>query len=390
MRTPSIAAALLIALTPAAVAVSAFAQAPAEDPTIAAARARFKEGVDFYDKGQFEQSRAAFLQAYALKKHPDVLFNLAWSSLKSDHSLEATKYFKQFLAEAQDIPPAKRAEAEKGLAEARAKLGRIEVIAAAGTEVTIDGESAGKTPLSEPVTVEPGAHTVKFKAVDGTTDTQSVSVLAGDKSVAKFGAPQATTPPPPPPPAAGGGTGTAPPPPPPPSATATPPPDNSAQANTGAAFTADTGPKKNWLAPPKNMLPVFIGAGAAVVGFGVGIGVGVIAKGQAQDNKNSVESTIRQNGGHDPTPTEKATCAPPVAQNFSTACQTLQDDMNKVNADATIGNIGLAVGLVATAGTIGYYLFATKKDAEQPATGRPVLTPIVGPRVSGLSISGEF
>ncbi len=66
------------------------------------ARTRFKEGVSFYDKGQYEQARAAFLQAYALKKHPAVLLNLAWSSLKSGHALESEHYFKQFLAEGKD------------------------------------------------------------------------------------------------------------------------------------------------------------------------------------------------------------------------------------------------------------------------------------------------
>ena len=77
------------------------ARAETEDPTTAVARSRFKEGVDFYDKGQYEQARASFLQAYALKKHPAVLLNLAWSCLKSGHALEAEHYFKQFLSRGQ-------------------------------------------------------------------------------------------------------------------------------------------------------------------------------------------------------------------------------------------------------------------------------------------------
>src|SRR5579883_3077497 len=125
MRAPRFALALLIALAPGAYAAPVFAQAGAEDPTTAMARARFKEGVEFYDKGEYEQARAAFLQAYALKKHPAVLLNLAWSSLKSGHTLEAEKYFKQFLSDAKDITDKQRADANDGLSQARAKLGHI-------------------------------------------------------------------------------------------------------------------------------------------------------------------------------------------------------------------------------------------------------------------------
>ena len=60
-----------------------------DDPVTMQARARFKEGVDFYDKGSYENARLAFLQAYALKKHPAVLLNLAQSSAKAAESCVA-------------------------------------------------------------------------------------------------------------------------------------------------------------------------------------------------------------------------------------------------------------------------------------------------------------
>ena len=41
----------------------------ADDPSTKAARERFKEGVGLYEKGQFEQARTSFKQAYALKAH---------------------------------------------------------------------------------------------------------------------------------------------------------------------------------------------------------------------------------------------------------------------------------------------------------------------------------
>src|SRR5579883_169705 len=166
MKIRHVALALLVAFTPAAVSAPVLAQSASDDATTAAARARFKEGIDFFDKGQYDNARAAFLQAYALKKHPDILFNLAQSCLKGGHMLEANKFFTQFLAEAQNIAPQKRADAEKGREEARARLGRIEISAPAGTEVILDGERAGTAPM-DALLVDPGAHTVKFKGDGG-------------------------------------------------------------------------------------------------------------------------------------------------------------------------------------------------------------------------------
>src|ERR1700757_2555642 len=143
MRTTSLALILAVSMSPILLPTASSAQTGAEDPITASARARFKEGVEFYDKGEYEQARASFLQAYALKKHPAVLLNLAWSCLKSGHALEADKYFKQFLAEGKDITDKQRSDANDGLTQTRARVGRIEVSAAAGTEVTVDGERVG-------------------------------------------------------------------------------------------------------------------------------------------------------------------------------------------------------------------------------------------------------
>ena len=94
---------------------------------------------------------ASFLQAYALKKHPAVLLNLAWSCLKSGHAMEAEKNFKLFLSEGKDITDKQRADANDGLNQSHSKLGRIEVSAVPGTEVTVDGEKYYFDLVAEPL-----------------------------------------------------------------------------------------------------------------------------------------------------------------------------------------------------------------------------------------------
>jgi Tfp pilus assembly protein PilF len=384
MRTRPLALALLLGLSPAMSEAPSWGQSSADDPTTAMARARFKEGVEFFDKGEFEQARASFLQAYALKKHPAVLLNLAWSCLKSGHALEAEHYFKQFLTESKDITDKQRADANDGLSQSHAKLGRIEVVAPAGTEITIDGDRAGVAPLADTVPVEAGAHTVKFKGPDGSIDTQSVSVLGGEKAVARLakGAPGAAAP-----------TTAAPPPPSgPPSGEAEPGPTAPAteEASKPAAERTHTkeaasiaASKTGAFGAPANMVPVYVGGAIALAGVGVAIGM-YVGKQQAQDNADSTAMKIRSNGGTSCNPP-----TPPSLKGLSAACDSFVSSNNDVNTDATIGNIAMGIGIAAAAGTLVYWLVADKADSTH-ARARPVLSPIVGSSVGGLLLSGAL
>jgi hypothetical protein len=384
MRTTRpIAAALLLALAPITFAPSVHAQGTADDPTTAMARARFKEGVEYYDKGEFEQARVSFLQAYALKKHPAVLLNLAWSCLKSGHPIEADRYFKQFLAEGRDITEKQRADANDGVAQSRAKIGRIEVVAGAGTEVTIDGDRIGNAPLAEPVPVEAGAHTVKFKGSDGSTDTQSITVMGGEKASARFKAtlpvPAAVAPAPPPPPVAAPPPEPAPPPPPPPPKPAVEEaPRHIGRAPAPDAASVETG-GKGAFAAPKNGVPVVILGVVAVAGY-AGAVAALVFKQQAQDKADQVVAQLRAQPGF-------RTCNPPGV--YANACNAYATDTSNVNDDATGGNIALGVGIAATAGALVYWLVADKGDDAHAAASR-VITPIVGPHVGGLALSTSF
>lgn len=373
MKTPRVAVALLIALAPCTLVTPAAAQAAgAEDPTTAMARARFKEGVDFYDKGQYDQARASFLQAYALKQHPAVLLNLAWSCVKSGHALEGKKYFEQFLAEGKDITDKQRADANDGLTQARGKLGRIEIQAASGTDVTIDGDHVGTAPLSDAVVVEAGAHTIKFKGPDGSTDTQSVSVLGGQKATAHF--PQTSS---------GAAVAAAPV---PSNSTASPTPDSSSPPSaSGTPSDATPAPsptppestssgKTGPLTPPDNVVPAVVLGVVGVLGIGTGIVLGIM-KNTAQNNANDLGAKIVANGGPG---------ANPGAYN------AYQSDINDVNTDSTVANVGIGVGIAALVGGAIYWVVANKTPKGSALLQVPQVTPMIGHSTSGLSLSGSF
>jgi hypothetical protein len=375
MKTRKVAAALLLAFAPIAVGAPAFAQ---DDATTKAARARFNEGVEFYDKGQYENARTSFLQAYALRKHPAVLLNLAQSSLRSGHTLEAAKYFQQYLKESTSLTASQRSDAEKGLADARSKLGRIEVSAPTGADIMVDNDHVGTAPLTDLVDVEPGMHTVKANS-----EAKSITVAGGQQVSAKFGASSGAAVPVPPvstgtPP----GTGDTPP-------DATQPPAD--QNATPPPVTADT-KRTNLLAPPKTMTPVWVGLGVAVAGGAMAI-VFVIFKSNANNSYNNLQNTIKTHKSPAPRPGECTNPSPSFAQ----ACSTLNDDYNAVNTDALLGNIGLGIAIAGVALAGGWYLFAPKRDSGTVTTGQqsssattPTLAPMVGLHTTGLSLSGAF
>src|SRR5262249_31840532 len=155
MRARACAAVVCVSLGPVLLAPLT-ARAQAKDAVTESARKRFQEGVKYFDQHQYEEARTAFLQAYALKRHPAVLLNLAQSEVRSSHPLDAAKHFSAFLRESATMSATERGDAEKGLAAARSKIGRLQVqVDAAEAEVFVDGERVGQSPLTEPVDVAP-------------------------------------------------------------------------------------------------------------------------------------------------------------------------------------------------------------------------------------------
>lgn len=387
MKTSRIAAAVLLVFLSSSVPHRAEAQ---DDPVTVQARARFKEGVDFYDKGQYENARLAFLQAYALKKHPAVLLNLAQSSSKAGHSLEAAKYFQQFIKESTSASPAQRTDAENGLAEVRQKLGRIEIVAQPGTEITLDEkERLGTAPFADAIDVEPGSHTLR-----SSNETVRVTANAGQKVQARFaGGTQPVTPAPVPVP--GPATGPA-----------TPP------TEPGQTTEPPAEPEKhtNLLSRPDNMTPVVLGT----VMFGVGLAGAIIFaafKADSQSKADSVASEIRAaaikrgyDGDHNGVPDAIGICSdtnPQIHADFNSACTTLQQNNDKVNTNATIANVSLIVMGVGAITAVGWYLFAPKRDDNAPpATASDdkhkapaptvFVTPYAGYGNGGLLLGGSF
>ncbi len=363
MKTSRIAAAVLVAFLSSSVPHRAEAQ---DDPVTMQARARFKEGVDFYDKGQYENARLAFLQAYALKKHPAVLLNLAQSSSKAAHPLEAAKYFQQFLKESTNASPAQRADAESGLAEVRQKLGRIEILAPAGTDITLDEkERLGTAPFSEPLDVEPGAHSLR-----ASNETVRVTANAGQKVQARFG---------------GGVQPVSPVP-------VAPPPAVPATAPQGAPTETTMPPDDTGTKEPLPMWPGYAGIGVAGAGL-IGVILFAAFKADAQSKADAVANEIRD-AANKRGISSVGVCSntnASIQKDFGGACTTLKQNNNKVDTNATIANVSGVVMGVGAAFAISWLIAVPIVNRKRNKSAEiPVITPYAGYGNGGFTLSGSF
>ncbi len=337
------------------------------------ARERFKEGVRFYDAGDFEKARASFLQAYALKAHPSVLLNLAQSELRSGHEADAATHFSEFLATAPDAKPEETAAAQKGLDEAKAKVGEVPVtVDVAGAEVFVDGTSVGKAPLPRSLYLAPGAHSLEARSADSKA-TADVTAIAGTSTPTTL-----SFKPPAPPPAAPAPAGAK-------ATVAAPPLTEPDSASSGRP------PFFSWLVSS----PVGLtGLGLTVAGAGVGVLGAVMASDQYSSAKDASNQIAERAGQSNVSGT---VCANGTSANatFAPACAERQNRIDQGDTWRTVSIVGFAGAAAFGVGTVVYYLVGTRGQTEVATSEtqeqkRTALIPVVGRDVQGMSLVGSF
>jgi hypothetical protein len=385
------AAALLAALL--LVPAPAFAQQ--DDVTITMARERFKEGVGYFDKKDFAKARVAFLQAYALKKHPAVLLNLAQSELRSGHEADAAKHFAQYLREHKDATEAERQGAETGLTAAKALVAEVTLdVDGVGAEIYVDGDLEGQAPLPGSVYLTPGTHELQARK-NGKTVSGTVNATAGQAtrlrlSLAKPAKPAA-------PPADG------------------PPPE-----------TASEEPIVQGPSPPRQgFFPWLAHTPGAIIGVGV-VGAGVIGGSafagvskssyDAADSvaagieKQAVEIDLKNTGGRGActnpenwlqfqtdSPKKElyadATNRQARAAQYEKNCDKYTSNVKSGDTFKTLAIVSFAVAGAAAVGTVVYYIVDSKKaasSASRTQKRRVTVLPIYQSGFAGGLISGTF
>jgi len=376
-------------------------QPPASDPVTEVARQRYEEGVKAFDAGRYEDARSAFLQAYALKRHPAVLLNLGLSEIRTGKYVEdGGNHLQQFLREHAGATPDQKASAEKAIGDAKKKTAWLVVsVDASGADVSVDGTAVGKSPLLDPYFVKPGKHTL-LATHSGKSATTQVDAKAGAATPASLNLgvgtpPAAVVPTPPPGSAAPPPTSTAPAPPPQSGPPAGYPPGGGGQMSFGASTngpdtsTGDREPFFKWYGR-KPLAWVF--TGVAGVGLILGLTGSIIAldaSSTADDHAGQIEDEADRRGVEQP-------CGPVDSSGerdidgFRDACNTLRDDFSKYDtgfAVAVTGWVMVGVGLV---GTVTYAMVDWYPKKKAPTTGKVEIAPVVTPSYRGVGVVGSF
>jgi tetratricopeptide (TPR) repeat protein len=352
----------------------AHAQEPDEDdPTaLRMARQRFQEGVKYFDRGQYSKARAAFLQAYALKKHPSVLLNLAQSELRAGYEAEAANHFAQYLRETDGSNSAQVSKAQSGLETAKAKVGSLTLAADVDDAyVLVDGKLAGRTPLPGPLYLSPGTHMVgvrlggksvtrQITAVPGESITEMVNVTAAGSARPESAAPSEAE--------EEGAT-------------------EEEVEETVAYEGAGREPFFRWLTRKPGAL---IGAGATVL-FGVGAGVFAVSwqtnESAAKDTRSNILDQAERDGVDAP-------CTTVPDDEYKRACDdyvAYKDTADKHRLIALTS--GVVAGLAATATVVGYFLDAevgTGQAGRARRQPRWAVVPTATPDEAGLVVVGRF
>lgn len=131
-------------------------------PDEAAARQHFQTATALYEAGDYESALTEFQAAYDAKPHPTVLRNVAATQERLRRYPDAIHTLERYLQEATGAAlRAERTAIEAHLVGLRGLVGHIEVaLAEPGFAIEIDGRAAGTSPLSAPVEVSLGNHTV--------------------------------------------------------------------------------------------------------------------------------------------------------------------------------------------------------------------------------------
>ncbi|WP_437987180.1 hypothetical protein [Sorangium sp. So ce117] len=415
------------------------------DPVTEVARQRYEEGVKAYDAGRFEEARTAFLQVYALKRHPAVLLNLGQSELRSNHLQDAGKHLQQFLREHAAATPEQRAAAEKAIADVKRKTGFLVVTADAnGADISVDGVLIGKAPLLDPVFVTPGKHTLFATYLDRSATTQvdakigtatpatlTLGTSGATPATPPVGAPTPATPtaaPTPTPPGAVPTTPAQPPAtniaPPVPGATApgtmapgaaapSPSPSPAAPTSSGAVSvsTSSTMGSMSSAQASGGREPFFhwyarkplawAGTGVAGVGLVMGIvgsAITVDARSSADDIGQQIETYVAGHQSAIPANRRSQPCGAredPSGDlpDFRNACGKLREKLDRFDGAVPLAITGWVLFGVGVVGTATYAMIDWYPQKQQTAADGPRITaiaPFVAPGQATLSVAGAF
>ena len=150
------------------------------------ADSRFSRGVELFNDEDYAAALAEFHWAYNLKPHYAVLYNMAVCYVKMGRYLDALDYFNRYFKEGgEKIHKDREKEVHDQIDYIKSLMGGIAIKTNLDhVTIIVDGKKVAKTPLSEPVLVPAGPHTVQL-AIAGYMPIEEEITVASNVTVKK-------------------------------------------------------------------------------------------------------------------------------------------------------------------------------------------------------------
>jgi hypothetical protein len=188
---------IVVALCSAWLLAGAGIEAQDDLPGSDTAQAAFENGKKLVDEGKFALAADAFREAHRLRPSWKILYNIGQCEMMAKRHALALEAFERYLTEGGDeIKKDRRDEVLADVVRLRAMVGFVDVRAAAGAMVTVDGVERGRAPLPGPITVEAGVEHRVLAARAGAVSLDRIVRVSGGQTLVVEAGPEA-------PPAAG-------------------------------------------------------------------------------------------------------------------------------------------------------------------------------------------
>ena len=165
------------------VLVAAMPAAAQTDPRTEAS-AHFERGTDLFNEGRYDAALAEFERAYAIAPALPVLYNLGRVHAELGQPVASARAYQRYLDEGRDtLPAARRIEVERELARQRDRIGHLRVEANVdGAIVSVDGSDVATTPLTAPIDLGGGTHSIGVRAPGYEGVTREVAIAGTAES----------------------------------------------------------------------------------------------------------------------------------------------------------------------------------------------------------------
>jgi hypothetical protein len=151
---------------------------------LAEAKKFFEAGLKLMKEQLYQEALASFLEAYRISPRESIQNNIALSYRNLKDFASAYSAYEELLARFGDkMKPAAKNDAQRALEELVILTGLVTIkVQEPDAKVTVDGKEVGKTPLSKPVRVNIGVHTITVSKPGFETITKEITTRGHDEA----------------------------------------------------------------------------------------------------------------------------------------------------------------------------------------------------------------